>query len=233
VVSLITLLRMGLLDWINTDPGRAWTHLLPVAALFLIVGAVVERRSAVPDSRYFYFYATVFLLAALSGIAWYSEGYAHWLGRTAGWTRGKIEYLFMLNALYYSVLYSLSERFAMPRMTAAARVFRFVVPGHVLGSLLFLGLDAISPFESKVFQVLLPVASLAFVLLAIPRQMKNFLASGLVFLAIGIVRLQQNWLKDVAVWPLALLAAGIALLFFSTHSKKYSLVTAILGRSRR
>jgi hypothetical protein len=61
--------------------------------------------------------------------------------------------------------------------------------------------------------VLLPLVACLFVFGSIHRQMKNFFATGLLFLAIGIVRLQHDLFRDRAIWPVALLAAGIALMF--------------------
>lgn len=57
--------------------------------------------------------------------------------------------------------------------------------------------------------------------------MKNFLATGLIFLAIGITRLEQDWLHDHASWPLALLVAGILLMLTAIN---YPLRAASLSR---
>jgi len=102
-----------------------------------------------------------------------------------------------------------------PLTRTVAKVFRFVIPGHVMTSLLLLGLEATNRlnnnqrfwamFEARTFEVILPVVAACFVFLCIPNQMKNYLASGLVFLAIGIVRLEQNWFQNRAAWPIALL----------------------------
>jgi hypothetical protein len=51
-----------------------------------------------------------------------------------------------------------------------------------------------------------------FVLGSIPKQMKNFFASGMLFLAIGLVRLQQNFFRDRAWWPISLLFTGLLLM---------------------
>jgi len=87
----------------------------------------------------------------------------------------------------------------------------------VLTSLLLLGLAATerfkqSPAEERCFEILLPAAACCFVFGGIPKQMKNFFASGLLFLAIGIVRLQQHLFKDQWAWPLSLLVAGVLLM---------------------
>lgn len=56
-----------------------------------------------------------------------------------------------------------------------------------------------------------------FVFAGIPKQMKNFFATGLLFLAIGIVRLQQNWLKDQSAWPISLLVVGVLLMLCAAN----------------
>jgi hypothetical protein len=78
-------------------------------------------------------------------------------------------------------------------------------------SLFLLGLNANSPAEQRVFDWLLPAVACVFVFASIPRQMKNFFASGLLFFAIGVFRLQQNVFPDRAGWPILLLACGLAL----------------------
>ncbi len=40
---LACLLRMGLMDWIDKDPGRPYFYLLPCAALFFAVALTLER----------------------------------------------------------------------------------------------------------------------------------------------------------------------------------------------
>ena len=42
--------------------------------------------------------------------------------------------------------------------------------------------------------------------------LKNFFVSGLVFFVIAVYRLQQNVFPERAAWPVALLAAGMALM---------------------
>ena len=83
-----------------------------------------------------------------------------------------------------------------------------MIPGHVMTSLLLLGMDAKSPLEARVFEWLLPAVACVFVFASIQRQMKNFFVSGLVFLAIGAYRLQQKVFPGHAAWPLALLGRG-------------------------
>ncbi len=103
-------------------------------------------------------------------------------------------------------------------MRMVAKSFRFVIPGHVMTSLLLLGLAAPPEHrEARVFELLLPIVACIFVLGSIPKQMKNFFASGMLFLAIGLVRLQQDFLKGHALWPISLLLIGLLLMVAATR----------------
>jgi len=220
---LVCLLRLGMLDWIDKDPGRPYFYLLPCAALFFAAALVLERLRQPNDSRYFYPIAVAFTLAALTGVATYHDPYANWLKSVAPWTRGQIEYLFMLNAGIYFALQIACERVSSPQMRTVAKSFRFVIPGHVMTSLLLLGLAASDRWEqapanaglrleARLLEALLPIVACVFVLGSIPKQMKNFFASGMLFLAIGLVRLQQDFFKDRAWWPIGLLLTGLLLM---------------------
>ncbi|HUI43646.1 MAG TPA: protein kinase [Terriglobia bacterium] len=224
----VSLLRMGLLQWLDTDPGRPYLDLIPFALAFFLAGMLIERLHYPADSRYFYTVAVVATLVSLSGVALYHEPYAQWLKRVLPRTRGQLEYLFIVNAAIYLLLQSVCERLPLKQMRAVAKTFSFVIPGHVLTSLFLLGLAASdlwskSPasaalrHESRFFEILLPLVACLFVFGSIPKQMKNFLATGLLFLAIGIVRLEQDLFKEHAAWPLSLLLTGLLLMFAAAH----------------
>src|SRR5262249_27258512 len=42
-LGLVTLLRMGLIEWLDSDPGKPYFYLIPIAALFFVAGLVIER----------------------------------------------------------------------------------------------------------------------------------------------------------------------------------------------
>jgi predicted Ser/Thr protein kinase len=224
----VTLLRMGLLGWLDSDPGRPYLELIPFALLFFLGGILIEQLHHPADSRYFYSVGVLATFVSLSGVAWYHEPYAEWLKRVAPRTRGQLEYLFIINAAIYLLLQSACERLPLAQMRGVAKTFRFVIPGHVLTSLLLLGMAASdlwdkSPesaalrHETRFFEVLLPVAACLFIFGSIPKQMKNFLATGLLFLAIGIVRLEQGLFKEHAAWPLSLLLMGLLLMLAAAN----------------
>ena len=159
----------------------------------------------------------------MSGLALYHQPYADWLKSAFPWTRGQVEYLFILNAGAYLALQWFGERFSSPQLRMVAKAFRFVVPGHVLIPLLSLSINAMDNWkqnpdlsgwrvEARVFEILLPLVALVFVYGSIPKQMKNYFAAGMLFLAVGIIRLSQDLLETKTIWPVALLVTGMVLM---------------------
>jgi hypothetical protein len=232
-LCLTTLLRIGMLEWMDNDPGRFYLHLLPCALLFMAAGFILERMRLPDDSRYFYPFTVAFTLAALSGVAAFHDPYARWLGWAAPWTRGQKQYLFMLNAGIYAAVDFACYRVGTIQMRTVGKSFRFVIPGHVMSSLLLLGTAAESHAEERFFGWLLPVVACVFVFGSIPQQMKNFLVSGLVFFAIGVYRLQQQVFPDHAGWPVFLLCAGLALMVGAAHYAPVKVALVRIFRFRR
>src|SRR5947208_6546422 len=87
--------RLGLLEWLDTDPGKFYFRLIPAALLFFAMALALEWRHLPNDSRYFYPIAVVFTFAALSGLASTHKPYQEWLAARLPWTRGEIEYLLL------------------------------------------------------------------------------------------------------------------------------------------
>jgi hypothetical protein len=241
LLCLDTLLRMGLLEWIENDPGRFYFQLLPFALAFLVAGYVVERLGHPSDSRYLYPIALAFMLTAFTGIAAAHQPWADWLRSAAPWTRGQHEYLFLANAGVYYVLQLACERISTAHLRAVAQVLRFAIPGHVMTSLLLLGVAAsdrwlgppanvVNRGEARLFEFLLPVVAVAFVFASLSRQMKNYFVWGLGFLAIGLIRLEQDFFRGRASWPVALLALGLALMLTAS---RYPRILLWLRRQRR
>src|SRR5262249_26132941 len=71
--------------------------------------------------------------------------------------------------------------------------------------------------EARLFEVLLPAVACVFVFGSVAKQMKNFFVTGLFFLGIGIVRLQQDFFKGRAAWPLSLLVIGFLLMLAAAN----------------
>lgn len=66
-----------------------------------------------------------------------------------------MEYLFLVNAAIYFVLDRLFAHTPSAQLHTVAKSFRFVIPGHVMASLL-LGMAAKTHFEARVFEWTLP-----------------------------------------------------------------------------
>src|SRR5262245_20633227 len=228
LLGVLTLLRMGLIEWLDADPGKVYFYLIPIAVFFFAAGFIIERSGHPSDSRYFYPLAVGFTLIALSGVAAFHQPYAEWLKSVAPVTRAQVEYLFITNALSYLALQYACERLSSPQTRWVAKSFRFFIPGHVMTPLLLLGMAASdlweqSPaitglrLEARLFEALLPFVACLFVFGSVAKQMKNFFVTGLLFLGIGVVRLQQDLFKDRAAWPLALLVLGFLLMLAAAN----------------
>jgi Protein kinase domain len=228
MLCTVTLARMGLIDWLNHDHSKLYFRLIPIVILFLTCGYVLERLNLPNDSRYFYPVAVALTFVAMSGLASDYEPFQNSLKRVLPWTRGDIEYLFMLNAGLYFFLQMGLGGFALSQLRAVAKAYRFVIPGHILTSLLSLGIRASDRWQSSVedlslkhqaraFEILLPLIACVFIYSSIPKQMKNYLVTGTLFLGVGIVRLQQDIFQDQARWSILLLILGLLLMLAATR----------------
>jgi hypothetical protein len=81
--------------------------------------------------------------------------------------------------------------------------------------------------EARFFELALPIVACCFVFGSIPKQMKNYFVTGLLFLAAGIIRLQQDLLRELAAWPISLLIVGVGLMLLAV---RYPSVRLALGR---
>jgi hypothetical protein len=154
-------------------------------------------------------------------------------GSKFSWTHGQVEYLFLINGAIYFSLDRFCERTASAQLHTVGKSFRFLLPSHVMLPVLGIGMAALEQKrlgEARLFEWMLPAIAFAFVFGSIPRQMKNFFISGLVFFAVGVYRLQQNVFPDQAIWPVTLLATGLLLMIAATN---YAVIRVGLRRLRR
>jgi hypothetical protein len=156
--------------------------------LFFVCAFILERLKLTNDSRYFYPIAVALAFVAMSGLASDYEPFRERLDDALPWTRGEIEYLFILNAGIYLVLQTTLGRFAMSQVQAVAKAFRFVIPGHILTSLLSLGIRASNRWnsaitnlslkhEARALEILLPVVALVWTRLAGPSSFFSWVSS--------------------------------------------------------
>lgn len=223
LLGVVTLWRLGIKDW---EVSQQFLRMLPIAAVLFLIAFGLELARKQSDSRYFYPFAMFWTFFPLSGLA--SQEEHKLLSALLPISRGQPEYCFIINAGVYYLLQLICDRVSTPQMRNVAKVFRFVIPGHILTSVLMLGLNATQKwhsnpdsrafhFEARFFEIILPLLACIFVFSSLPKQMKNYLASGLIFLAIGLVRLQQNMLEDVAIWPVALMVTGFCLMVLAVN----------------
>jgi hypothetical protein len=228
LVCVIWLLQRGLLEWIGDEDlvSRIFTNMIPISLLFFLLGMVIERLRFPGDSRYFYPVAVGFTWITLTGLAATHMGY---LERVDAWwpevIRMRREYLFLVNAGIYFALQWVCDRIPWNQLHAVARAFRFVIPTHVLLALWSLerSTDA-SQLEIRILEVTLLCVAATFVYLSIPRQMKNFFVWGMLFIAIGIVDLQNDIFADRRGWLVSLMMAGLLVMLLSTHYAGFRLV---------
>ena len=203
---------------------------------------MLERLNFPNDSRYFYPVAVALTFLAMSGLASDYQPIQDALKRVLPWTRGDIEYLFMGNAGLYFLLQVIFGHFALSQLRVVAKAYRFVIPGHILTSLLSLGIRASDRWNSSVadlslkhearaFEILLPLVACVFIYASIPKQMKNYFVTGTLFLGIGIVRLQQDVFQDQARWSIILLVLGLLLMLAATRYSSIKMKLARLLRS--
>jgi len=237
LLGLVTLLRFGMMEW---EDYLVFSRLLWVALVLFAIAFVLENLRLFADSKQFYPYAVAFTIVALSGLAT-THKLANILGSVAPFTREQVEYLFVINAGIYYLLQRFFDRFNTPQLRNVAKVFRFIIPGHLMTSITILGFRTTKDWEAnlastslhwqaRIFEIILPIIACLFVFGSLPKQMKNYVASGLLFLAIGLVRLQQNMLKDHALWPIALIVMGFSLMLVAVNYPAIRI--ALLRRDR-
>lgn len=240
---IVTLLRVGLLEWVASNPGWFYYRLIPIALLFFVIGIALEHLQLTNDSRYFYPVAVFFMFAALSGLAGNHKPYHEWLQKTLPWTRGQLEYLFIINAAVYFVLQWLCEKLSSPQMRVVAKAFRFAVPGHVLTSVALLELAAIGRWhdkiadlalkhEARLFEYLLPLLAIAFVYASIWKQMKNYFVVGILYLGLALILLQTDRFEGLARLSIFLLVVGTLAMYVATRYSPIKMAIARMLRPR-
>jgi len=242
-LCIVTLLRMGLLEWFGSNPGWFYYRLIPVALFFFVTAVLLEHLQLINDSRYFYPVAVFFTFVALSGLAASHKPYQEWLQRTFPWTRGQLEYLFIINAAIYFILQWVCEWLSSPQMRVVAKAFRFAVPGHVLTSVALLELAAIDRWhekmgdvglkhEARFFEYLLPVLAVLFVYASIWKQMKNYFVVGILYLGASLILLQTDLFEGRARLAIFLLVLGTLGMYGATRYSTIKMALARLMRSR-
>ena len=124
-----------------------------------------------------------------------------------------MKYSFMGNGLIYLLGGLLADRSARSHwLRRIATLMFWLAPSHVLIAILTLEDEwAVLPAGWTVPEIVLPLAALAFVFAAVPKQMKSFFFSGLFYVAVSVQRLTARHFEDELSWPIALAAGGLLL----------------------
>lgn len=206
-----TLVRAGLLLWVHADwyAHIALFH-LPFALLATGIGFAVDRRGGARHAQPFYLLGMGVFVASLTAIALFGPG--DWLGRQGESKQIAARTWLIANGLAYYTAAWLFERKGTPLLRWYSRPLYLATPVSVLLPLHLMERQGISFMVGSevvyLTEVLLPLACLAFILLAIPLQLKTFFYSGLLYLAIAIQRWTALHFEQARAWPVALLVLG-------------------------
>lgn len=143
-----------------------------------------------------------------------------------GWLMAKPEALtqeeqiaisFICNGVVYLGLATVCRSLNTILQRRLAQVLNWLGPLHILTPLRILDLDFVSVTEGHhiIFRVLLPIASLGFVLGSVTRQMKSHFFTGLGGIAAAVHKFTVEYLDKYFAWPISLIAVGITCMFVS------------------
>jgi serine/threonine-protein kinase len=176
----------------------------PASLALLAAGLLLDRRARPRDARPFYVLGFATLILAWAAFA--AEGYpAEYAGP---WERGEAEPLsFAAGGLLALALAALAERAGTPLLHRYALGPYLASVAGTLPSLSVLVADRLLLYE-----VLLPLACLAFVGLSVLVQRKNLLYGGGVYLSVAVFQVTRNHFRDEWAWPLVISASGACLM---------------------
>ncbi len=184
------------------DHLRAGTFLL-FATSMIALGFMVELRNRPLDGRPFYVLGFLLLSAA-----WYVYAISGYPVLHIGSPpeREQVQLSFIIGGVISFFLGYAAQRAGTPLLSRYSTVPYLVAPSCVLVSLSFLVAQ-----EIRLYEVLLPVACLTFVVLSVAVQRKNLLYSGAAYISVAVFQITYNHFTDKWWWPLTLLLAGGAL----------------------
>ena len=198
--------------WSHTLDSIAGAYLWPALILFLI-GAWLDRS---PRQKYAWSPSVVgagVLIVSLTMIALSPNTLFGWIGVTPSWLSEEETHGLSLvsNGVIFLTLAGLCQRLNTPLQRNLSRLFNWLGPIHILGSLRLLDFDTPGFSESHrmLYRGLLPAASLAFVFISVSRQMKSFFFSGLAGLTASVHKLTVTHLDKFFVWPVWLIVTGL------------------------
>jgi serine/threonine protein kinase len=199
----------------HIDTIAGW-YLAP-AVIFLAMAVTWDVRFRRPAfAAPFYVMGLSVLLISLTLIAWFGPTleWLHWLRATDDASReDQIKFSFIINGALYLLAGLVADRLGGTSSLRRIGAFLFwIAPSHLLAPLLRLE-DHWPIAESSwtVAEVLLPVGALTFVFASVPKQMKPFFFSGMLYAAISVQRMTARHFEDQFAWPVSLAILGMAM----------------------
>ncbi|HZM00732.1 MAG TPA: DUF2157 domain-containing protein, partial [Planctomycetota bacterium] len=212
------------LGWRGLDEDWKWAAMLPAGAACLGAGLRPDLRGERRDARPFYMLG--FLALATAWGFWAEAG--HPAATLLGLSEDENEQLsFACGGLLALGLALLADRIATPLLRRYAPCAYLTACLGVLLSLSMLVDRAGSRPEYRVYELVLPLACLVFVLLSIRLQRKQLLYSGGGYLAVVAYQVTDNHFEGSWVWSAGLVATGVGIILLG-----YAL-PLLAGRWRR
>jgi hypothetical protein len=217
----------GLQEW--PPEIIAGRYLVPGLGLFLL-GMILDRRGYALYAWPLSVVGLLVLIASLSFVAWSKSTLFGWIGYRPAFLEGSelLGLSFVVNGVVYLVLARICRR-AGTRLQRRISVFlNWLGPAHILAPLRLL--DASGNKHREIYRWILPVASTAFVLGSVVRQMKSFFFSGLAGLAVAVHVFTEEYFKKRFSWPISLITVGILWMFISWLVPRWRAERALKGK---
>lgn len=203
----------GMEDW--TDDIIAGRYLYAGVGMF-VVGVILDRRRYTHYASWLCIAGLIFIIVPLTVIA-QSKTLFGWLtGHSLG--LGHVEdkaFSFIVNGIIYLILAKVCRLQGTILQRRLSQLLNWLGPLHILTPLRILDDGTDSESRQLVYRILLPIASVGFVLSSVTRQMKSFFFTGLGGIAAAVHKLTIEYLDQYFAWPISLIALGITCMFFS------------------
>jgi hypothetical protein len=199
----------------HIDTIAGW-YLAP-GIVFIVVAVlwdVIFRRPAFAAP--FYVMGLTVLLLGLTLIAYFGPTlqWLHWLPPADDSNRAdQIKYSFIINGGLYLIAGLLADRLGGSSLLRRISTLLFwIAPSHLLVPLLRLEDHwPIGDSGWTVAELLLPLGALIFIFSSVPKQMKPFFFSGMLYAAISVQRMTARHFEDQFAWPVSLALLGLSM----------------------
>ncbi|HET6248012.1 MAG TPA: hypothetical protein VFE47_09975 [Tepidisphaeraceae bacterium] len=195
----------------HVDTVAGW-YLIPGVVLLCVAVTLDLRRRAAAWGSPFYIVGLFLVLTALTLIARFGPTLV-WLGavKPDPASTTQFDYGFMINGVLYFLVAFLADRsISSAWLRWIGNLLFWLAPSHLLVPILHLENHWPIPGTSwTIAELILPLASLSFVFISVPKQMKSCFFSGLLYSAISVQRLTNRHLENRLGWPVSLALCGL------------------------